>query len=81
MPHFWFKNYLADRKQTVQFKSEQSEKRHINCAVPQESILGPLLFILYQTNVFLYADDKVILSIGKNIAQIQKTMNNTDFSA
>ena len=43
----WFENYLTDRKQTVQFKTEQSEERPVNCGVPQGSILEPLLFILY----------------------------------
>ena len=73
-----------DRKQTVQFKTEQSEERPINCCVQQGSILGPLLFILYvndlpkvcsKTKVILYADNTAILCKGKNIAQIQNTLN------
>ena len=68
MPLSWFKNYLTDRKQTVQFKTEQSEERPVNCGVQQGSTLGPLLFILYvndlpkvcsKTKVILYADDTV----------------------
>ena len=84
LPLSWFENYLTHRKQTVQLKTEQSEERPVNCGVPQESILGPLLFILYvndlpkvcsKTQVILYADDTAILCKGKNIAQIQNTLN------
>ena len=47
MPLSWFENNLTDRKQTVQFKTVQSEERPVNCDVPQGSILRLLLFILY----------------------------------
>ena len=74
----------GNRKQTVQFKTEQSEERPGNCGVAQGSILGPLLFIFYvndlpkvcsKTKVILYVDDTAILCKGKNIAQIQNTLN------
>ena len=73
-----------DRKQTVQFKTEQSEERPVNCGVPQGIILGQLLFILYvidlpevcsKTKVILYADNTAMLCKVKNIAQIQNTLN------
>ena len=73
----WFENDFTDRKQTVQFKTEQSEERPVNCDVPQARILGPLLFILYvndlpkvctKIKVIVYADDTAILCKGKNIA-------------
>ena len=66
----WFKNYLTNRKQYVSYNSCESEQKDITCGVPQGSILGPLLFILYVNNItntsnvlefILFADDTTIL--------------------
>ena len=43
----WFKSYLSNRKQYVNWHSSNSEIETVSCGVPQGSILGPLLFILY----------------------------------
>ena len=43
----WFKSYLSIRKQFVRYQMHDSDHKIINCSVPQESILGPLLYILY----------------------------------
>ena len=67
----WFKNYLSDRTQFIDFDGTQSSMLHLNTGVPQGSILGPLLFIIYMndisaaSNVFvgvLYADDSNLVS-------------------
>ena len=43
----WLKAYLYNRHQCVKYEDVISERMPINCGVPQGSILGPLLFLLY----------------------------------
>lgn len=64
----WFSSFLSDRKQTVTFAGRRSAPARLVCGVPQGSVLGPLLFVLYAAdvmeiarchgvNVHAYADD------------------------
>ena len=66
----WFKSYLSNRKQFVRYQMHDSDNKIINCGVPQGSILGPLLFILYINDIvntisllelILFADDTTLL--------------------
>jgi len=72
----WFESYLNNRKQYVNFNNSRSDLKDIICGVPQGSILGPLLFILYvndivntsnKFNFTLFADDTTILYSHKDI--------------
>lgn len=77
------KSYLDNRKQKVRIGLEYSEYKNINTGVPQGTILGSLLFIIYVNdllismpeNIVSYADDTAILSIGNDWKNVETTMN------
>ena len=62
----WFKSYLSNRTQYVEYNGVSSNFANVDTGVPQGSILGPLLFIIYMNDIakvtdkfysVLYADD------------------------
>ncbi len=69
-----FSSYLSDRKQFVQIKNIQSDSVSVTHGIPQGSVLGPLLFIIYilplgRINFHFYADDtQVYISTRPNVS-------------
>ena len=68
----WFLSYLSNRKQYVIIDDFKSELQQITCGVPQGSILGPLLFLLYINDLcntstvlkyVLFADDTTLYNV------------------
>ena len=77
-------SYLSNRKQFTSFDNTYSNMASISCGVPQGSILGPLLFILYINDIYmasnktffiLFADDSSVFVQGKNVAGMSRLLN------
>ena len=80
----WFKSYLSNRKQYVNINKVNSPKLNITCGIPQGSILGPLMFLLYINDIanvssvlffLLFADDTTVFCSGKNIDDLINIVN------
>ena len=79
----WFSSYLQGRQQFVDWKGSHSARECIFTGVPQGSILGPLLFLIYINDLpsasnlkcTLYADDSNLLTRGKEIEQTAFELN------
>ena len=77
-------NYLKDRQQFATINGVESDIKHIKYGVPQGSILGPLLFLIYindlgkvsdRLSMILFADDTNIFATGKDLDLLTSTLN------
>jgi hypothetical protein len=48
----WIRSFLVDRSQQVSYGGQLSADGHLACGVPQDSVLGQLLFLLYTAELF-----------------------------
>ena len=80
----WFKSYLENRVQYVSYNTKDSDYMKIMCGVPQGSILGPLLFILYINDIVkvstvlnpvLFADDTSLFHAHTDFDTLIKEIN------
>ena len=76
---------MSERKQTTEIDGYISQKEINSFGVPQGSVLGPLLFLLFINDVnkafnilnfFIFADDPTLLYAHKNLKKLEATMNN-----
>jgi len=81
----WFKSYLENKTQRVKFKGILSKPIHINMDIPQGSVLGPLLFLLYinditeminnNCSIRLFLDDALMYTTGYSRREINDKLN------
>ncbi len=70
----WLQSYLSNRTQCVVINGSMSDKLQVSAGVPQGSILGPILFLIYindltigiQTEINLFADDTSLMDMSPN---------------
>ena len=80
----WFESYLDKRLQFVCANGENSELRELSCGVPEGSVLGPLLFLIYindlpnisnNLEMSLFADDTNIYYENESLAKLGSIIN------
>ena len=79
----WLSSYLSGRSQSVKLNGITSSKMNVSCGVPQGSILGPLLFLVYVNDMNLavkssvihhFADDTNLLYSDKSLKKIKTSV-------
>ena len=79
----WFKSYLSDRKQYMDIFDVQSPLENVSCGVPQGSILGPILFLVYMNDInyssklftLCFADDTTVSCSSTDLKTLYHVMN------
>ena len=79
----WFESYSSERTCKVNIDRKFSDPGNFTCGVPQRSILGPLLFLLYvndmpqtvKCDLFLHTDDTCLTFQHENVKEIEDELN------
>ena len=80
----WFESYLSNKKQFITYGDKQTNIENITCGVPQGSILGLLLFLIFVNNLhkvtkylnpIMFADDTNLFCYHKNIKTLFQIVN------
>ena len=80
----WIRSYLSNRKQYSVVNGVSSHTGNVSCGVPQGSVLGPLLFLIYVNDIYksvpdgnlkLFADDTNLFLCGSDLHLLEKLAN------
>lgn len=80
----WISSYLSERKQYVEVEGKKSSLANIRYGVPQGSVLGPLLFLIYvndfqnsilYSKAYIFADDTAVNYSNKSLKALKKRLN------
>ncbi len=82
----WVKGFLETRSFDVRVKDAYSDKKYIECGVPQGAVLSPILFAIYINDApikdaindefnLLFADDLCYIKLFKSIKQVEQKVN------
>ena len=80
----WFRNYLTGRNQKVVIQGQSSSGKAVGAGVPQGSVLGPLLFLIFindiseivKSEIRIFADDTTLFVVGDDIDVTTTALNN-----
>jgi hypothetical protein len=80
----WIRSYLTGRTQYCTYEGKQSTKTRVTCGVPQGSIIGPFIFLIYINDLdtifnkfrtILFADDSNLITTGTTLHSIEHQIN------